>query len=179
MFYLTAINSIFDAQVCVWSNNNKFYGQKITIAFWVADGGLPASCITGGITDGAMALPWIRSPKEGGAEDGEGGGGEDARDGVAQPQDRLLLVVRPAEIRVPVGQVDEQGLPPLDQFSRRPRKLGRPSSCEEERRVWGGRVTSCRQLVKLLQDRVHVVMRRLSRLFPSLLLRAEDLHFRN
>ena len=126
-----------------------------------------------------MALRWIRSPKEGGAEDGEGGGGEDPGDGVAQPQDRLLLVVRPAEIRVPVGQVDEQGLPPLDQFSRRPRKLGRPSSCEEERRVWGGRVTSCRELVKLLQDCVHVVMRRLSRLFPSLLLRAENLHFRH
>ena len=49
-----------------------------------------------------------KSPKEGGAEDGEGGGGEDPRDGVAQPQDRLLLVVRPAEIRVPVGQMDEQ-----------------------------------------------------------------------
>ena len=145
----------------------------------MAGGGLPASCITGGITDGAMALPWNESPKEGGAEDGEGGGGEDPRDGVAQPQDRLLLVVRPAEIRVPVGQVDEQGLPPLDQFSRRSGKLGRPSSCEEKRRVWWRRVTSCRELVKLLQDRVHVVMRRLSRLFPSLLLRAEDLHFRN
>ena len=37
MFYLTAINSIFDAQVCVWAKN-KFYGQKITIAFRVVDG---------------------------------------------------------------------------------------------------------------------------------------------
>merc|ERR1719370_1289990 len=37
MFYLTAINSIFDAQVHVWSNN-KFYGQKKTIAFRVVDG---------------------------------------------------------------------------------------------------------------------------------------------
>lgn len=90
----------------MWANN-KFYGQKITIAFRVVDGGLPASCITGGITDGAMAmaLPW-KSPKEGGAEDGEGGGGENPRDGVAQPQDRLVLVVRPAEIRVPVGEMD-------------------------------------------------------------------------
>ena len=179
MFYLTAINSIFDAQVCVWSNNNKFYGQKITIAFWVAGGGLPASCITGGITDGAMALRWIRSPKEGGAEDGEGGGGEDAGDGVAQPEDCLVLVVGPAEVRVPVGQVDEQGLSPLDQLACRSRQLGRSSTCE-----WlccwgvlGRRVTSCRELVKLLQDRVYVVMRRLSRLFPPLLIRAGSLRF--
>ena len=121
---------------------------------------------------------WRKSPKEGGAEDGEGGGGENPGDGVAQPQDRLVLVVRPAEIRVPVGQMDEKGLPPLDQLPRRSRKLGRPSSCEENWRIWRRRVTSCRQLVKLLQDRVHVVMRRLSRLLPSLL-RTEDLHFRN
>ena len=162
----------------VWANN-KFYGQKITIAFrLLVDGGLvSASCITGGITDGAMALPW-KSPKEGGAEDGEGGGGENSRDGVPQPQDRLVLVVRPAEVRVPVGQMDEKGFPPLDQLSRRSRKLGRPSSCEENWRIWRRRVTSCRELVKLLQDRVHVVMRRLSRLFPSLL-RTKDLHFRN
>ena len=66
----------------VWANN-KFYGQKITIAFrLLVDGGLvSASCITGGITDGAMAtmarFPW-KSPKEGGAEDGEGGGGENS-----------------------------------------------------------------------------------------------------
>ena len=39
-----------------------------------------------------------KSPKEGGAEDGEGGGGEDARDGVAQPEDCLVLVVGPAEV---------------------------------------------------------------------------------
>ena len=39
----------------MWTKN-KFYGQKITIAFRVVDGGLPASCITGGITDGAMAM---------------------------------------------------------------------------------------------------------------------------
>ena len=42
----------------MWTKN-KFYGQKITIAFRVADGGLPASCITGGITDGAMAMAEI------------------------------------------------------------------------------------------------------------------------
>ena len=41
--------------------------------------------------------PW-KSPKEGGAEDGEGGGGEDAGDGVAQPEDCLVLVVGPAEV---------------------------------------------------------------------------------
>ena len=40
-------------------------GEKITIAFRVADGGLPASCITGGITDGAMAIPWRQNhPKK-------------------------------------------------------------------------------------------------------------------
>ena len=49
--------------MCVWGNN-KFYGENITIAFRVADGGLPASCITGGITDGAMALPWKNHPKK-------------------------------------------------------------------------------------------------------------------
>ena len=47
----------------MWANN-KFYGQKITIAFRVVDGGLPASCITGGITDGAMALWWKFHPKK-------------------------------------------------------------------------------------------------------------------
>ena len=50
--------------MCVWANN-KFYGEKITIAFRVADGGLPASCITGGITDCAMAIPWRQNhPKK-------------------------------------------------------------------------------------------------------------------
>ena len=53
----------------VWANN-KFYGQKITIAFrLLVDGGLvSASCITGGITDGAMAtmarFPWKNHPKK-------------------------------------------------------------------------------------------------------------------
>ena len=48
----------------MWGNN-KFYGEKITIAFRLADGGLPASCITGGITDGAMAIPWRQNhPKK-------------------------------------------------------------------------------------------------------------------
>ena len=49
----------------VW-DNNKFYGQKITIAFrLLVDGGLvSASCITGGITDGAMALWWKFHPKK-------------------------------------------------------------------------------------------------------------------
>merc|ERR1719397_1885684 len=41
MFYLTAINSIFDAHKYVVWANNKFYGQKITIAFrLLVDGGL-------------------------------------------------------------------------------------------------------------------------------------------
>ena len=127
-----------------------------------------------------MALPWIRSPKEGGAEDGEGGGGEDAGDGVAQPEDCLVLVVGPAEVRVPVGQVDEQGLSPLDQLASSSRQVGRSSRCCENlccRGVLGRRVTSCRELVKLLQDRVYVVMRRLSRLFPLLLIRAGSLRF--
>ena len=122
----------------------------------------------------ATMAPW-KSPKEGGTENGEGGGGEDAGDGVAQPEDCLVLVVGPAEVRVPVGQVDKQGLSPLDQLARSSRQLGRSSRCETLcccRGVLGRRVTSCRQLVKLLQDRVHVVMRRLSRLFPPLLLRA-------
>ena len=121
----------------------------------------------------ATMAPW-KSPKEGGAENGEGGGGEDAGDGVAQPEDCLVLVVGPAEVRVPVGQVDKQGLSPLDQLACSSRQLGRSSRCERLCcwGVLGRRVTSCRQLVKLLQDRVHVVMRRLSRLFPPLLLRA-------
>lgn len=120
--------------------------------------------------------PW-KSPKEGGTENGEGGGGEDAGDGVAQPEDCLVLVVGPAEVRVPVGQVDKQGLSPLDQLACSSRQLGRSSRCQRLCcwGVLGRRVTSCRQLVKLLQDRVHVVMRRLSRLFPPLLLRARNL----
>ena len=124
----------------------------------------------------ATMAPW-KSPKEGGAENGEGGGGEDAGDGVAQPKDCLVLVVGPAEVRVPVGQVDKQGLSPLDQLACSSRQLGRSSRCERLCcwGVLGRRVTSCRQLVKLLQDRVHVVMRRLSRLFPPLLLRARNL----
>ena len=124
--------------------------------------------------------PW-KSPKEGGAENGEGGGGKDARDGVAQPKDCLVLVVGPAEVGVPVGQVDEQGLSPLDQLASSSRQLGRSSRCCEKlcccRGVLGRRVTSCRELVKLLQDRVHVVMRRLSRLFPPLLLGAGNFRF--
>ena len=122
--------------------------------------------------------PW-KSPKEGGAENGKGGGGEDAGDGVAQPENCLLLVVGPAEVRVPVGQVDKQGLSPLDQLACSSRQLGRSSRCETLCcwGVLGRRVTSCRQLVKLLQDRVHVVMRRLSRLFSPLLLRAGKLFF--
>ena len=123
--------------------------------------------------------PW-KSPKEGGAEDGEGGGGEDAGDGVAQPEDCLVLVVGPAKVRVPIGQVDEQGLSPLDQLASCSRQLGRSSRCHKLCCCWGvlgRRVTSCRELVKLLQDRVHVVMRRLSRLFPPLLIRARNLRF--
>ena len=76
----------------------------------------------------ATMAAW-KSPKEGGAEDGEGGGGEDAGDGVAQPEDGLVLVVGPAEVRVPVGQVDEQGLSPLDQLASSSRQLGRSSRC--------------------------------------------------
>ena len=65
MLYLTAINSIFDAHTSMWAYK-KFYGQKITIAFrLLVDGGLvSASCITGGITDGAMATMAQNQPKK-------------------------------------------------------------------------------------------------------------------
>ena len=67
MLYLTAINSIFDThtRTRMWANK-KFYRQKITIALrLLVDGGLlSASCITGVITDGAMATMAQNQPKK-------------------------------------------------------------------------------------------------------------------
>ena len=67
---------------------------------------------------------------EGGEQDGDGGGGEDGGDGVADAEQGLLLVVRPARPRQPAAR------PALQLHQQRPGTHGEVSQANTLRGDW-------------------------------------------
>ena len=50
----------------------------------------------------------ISSGQKSGEQDGQGGRGEDGRDGVPDAQDGVVLVIRPGQVLVPTLELDQQ-----------------------------------------------------------------------